>query len=70
MCKRESLNGSGQSAKFKLRVSKKFREIAVEVCFTSSIFVFLLFTLFRVKHNGINDFCKVSVSLALNAVFF
>lgn len=42
----------------------------MEVCFTFSIFVFLLFTLFRVKHNGINDFCKVSVSLALNAVFF
>lgn len=41
----------------------------MEDCFTFFIFVFLSFALFRVKHNGINDFCKVSVSLALNDVF-
>lgn len=32
-------------------------------------FGFTYFTLFRGKHDHIKDFCKVSVSFALNAAF-
>lgn len=68
-CVRGSLNNSDQTPKIKLRVTRKFREAVMEECFSIFTFGFISFTLFRVKHNCIKDFWKVSLSLASNAAF-